>query len=133
MRRSRMRFQSAMSNAPVSDAISAWKNGSQHLGHLRTLRDAFRDGVPRRFGRPEIDAATRVFEIPGANFSAYRWGNTVEPITPGLTDRPYLAREVLPYGSPQTVNLLDALDRRYLNMIAQNFGGGPVEIGRAHV
>ncbi|MFN8028575.1 MAG: alpha-(1-_3)-arabinofuranosyltransferase family protein [Acidimicrobiia bacterium] len=56
--------------------------------------------------------ATRVFEIPGANFSAYRWGNTVEPITPGLTDRPYLAREVLPYGSPQTVNLLDAIDRR---------------------
>ena len=56
--------------------------------------------------------ATRVFEIPGANFSAYRWGNTVEPITPGLIDRPYLAREVLPYGSPQTVNLLDAIDRR---------------------
>ncbi|HEU5309342.1 MAG TPA: alpha-(1-_3)-arabinofuranosyltransferase family protein [Acidimicrobiia bacterium] len=56
--------------------------------------------------------STRVLEIPGANFSAYRWGNTVEPVTPGLTDRPYLAREVLPYGSPQTVNLLDALDRR---------------------
>jgi hypothetical protein len=55
---------------------------------------------------------TRVLEIPGANFSAYRWGNTVEPVTPGLTDRPYLAREVLPYGSPQTANLLDALDRR---------------------
>ena len=56
--------------------------------------------------------ATRVFEIPGANFSAYRWGNTVEPITPGLIDRPFLAREVLPYGSPQTVDLLDAVDRR---------------------
>ncbi len=56
--------------------------------------------------------ATRIFEIPGANFAAYRWGNTVEPNTPGLTDRPYLAREVLPYGSPQTANLLDAIDRR---------------------
>ncbi len=56
--------------------------------------------------------ATRVLEIPGANFSAYRWGNTIEPVTPGLTDRPTIAREVLPYGSPQTVNLLDALDRR---------------------
>ena len=56
--------------------------------------------------------ATRVLEVPGANFSAYRWGNTVEPITPGLIDRPYLAREVLPYGSPPSVNLLDALDRR---------------------
>jgi arabinofuranan 3-O-arabinosyltransferase len=56
--------------------------------------------------------ATRVLEIPGANFAAYRWGNAIEPITPGLIDRPYLAREVLPYGSPQSVNLLDAIDRR---------------------
>ncbi|MDQ6696720.1 MAG: alpha-(1-_3)-arabinofuranosyltransferase, partial [Actinomycetota bacterium] len=56
--------------------------------------------------------STRVLEIPGAPFSAYRWGNTIEPVTPGLIDRPYLAREVLPYGAPQTVNLLDALDRR---------------------
>ncbi|HZB72456.1 MAG TPA: alpha-(1-_3)-arabinofuranosyltransferase family protein [Acidimicrobiales bacterium] len=55
---------------------------------------------------------TRVLEIPGANFAAYRWGNAVEPITPGLIDRPYLAREVLPYGTPPSVNLLDALDRR---------------------
>jgi hypothetical protein len=62
-----------------------------------------------------LDAAsndTRVLEIPGSNFAAYRWGNTVEPITPGLMDRPYLAREVLPYGTPASVNLLDALDRR---------------------
>jgi arabinofuranan 3-O-arabinosyltransferase len=55
---------------------------------------------------------TRVLEIPGSNFAAYRWGNAVEPITPGLMDRPYLAREVLPYGTPPSVNLLDALDRR---------------------
>ena len=56
--------------------------------------------------------STRVLEIPGVPFSAYRWGNTIEPVTPGLIDRPYLAREVLPYGTPPTVNLLDALDRR---------------------
>ncbi|HZJ27230.1 MAG TPA: alpha-(1-_3)-arabinofuranosyltransferase family protein, partial [Acidimicrobiia bacterium] len=55
---------------------------------------------------------TRILEIPGSSFSAYRWGNTVEPVTPGLTDRPYVAREVLPYGSAPSVNLLDALDRR---------------------
>lgn len=81
--------------------------------------------------------STRVLEIPGANFSAYRWGNTVEPVTPGLTDRPYLAREVLPYGSPQTVNLLDALDRRMqegtfepssLAAIARLFGAGTVAL-----
>jgi arabinofuranan 3-O-arabinosyltransferase len=55
---------------------------------------------------------TRILELPGADFSAYRWGNTVEPITPGLTDRPYVARELVPYGSAASANLLDALDRR---------------------
>ncbi len=58
------------------------------------------------------DHDTRVWEVPGSNFAAYRWGNAIEPVTPGLTDRPYLSREVLPYGSPATANLLDAVDRR---------------------
>ena len=56
--------------------------------------------------------STRILELPGADFSSYRWGNTVEPITPGLTDRPYVARELIPYGSAPSANLLDALDRR---------------------
>src|SRR3712207_7440347 len=43
---------------------------------------------------------TRVLEIPGADFASYRWGMTIDPITPGLMDRPYVARELIPYGSP---------------------------------
>ncbi len=35
---------------------------------------------------------TRILEIPGADFAGYRWGNAIEPVTPGLTDRPYVAR-----------------------------------------
>ena len=31
---------------------------------------------------------TRVLELPGTDFASYRWGNTVDPITPGLMDRP---------------------------------------------
>lgn len=58
------------------------------------------------------DASTRVLEVPGSSFAAYRWGTTVEPITPGLIDRAYLAREVLPSGGAGTANVLDALDRR---------------------
>jgi len=58
------------------------------------------------------DADTRVLEIPGSSFAAYRWGTTVDPITPGLIDRAYLAREVLPSGGAGTANVLDALDRR---------------------
>lgn len=55
---------------------------------------------------------TRVLELPGSDFAAYRWGNTVDPITPGLMDRPYVARELIPYGSPPSADLLNALDRR---------------------
>ncbi|HXY94061.1 MAG TPA: alpha-(1-_3)-arabinofuranosyltransferase family protein [Acidimicrobiia bacterium] len=56
--------------------------------------------------------ATRVLEIPGSSFAAYRWGDTIEPITPGLIDRPYVAREQLPAGTPPSVELLQALDHR---------------------
>jgi len=55
---------------------------------------------------------TRVLELPGSDFASYRWGNTVDPITPFLLDRPYVARELIPYGSPASADLLNALDRR---------------------
>jgi arabinofuranan 3-O-arabinosyltransferase len=81
------------------------------------------DGVERPEELPEhwieatdaLDAGdhdTRVLAVPGSSFAAYRWGTTVDPITPGLIDRPFLAREVLPSGTPPSVNLLTALDRR---------------------
>ncbi len=63
----------------------------------------------------DLDArgeGSRILELPGADFAAYTWGNAVEPITPGLTDRPYVARELIPYGSAASANLLKALDRR---------------------
>ncbi len=62
-----------------------------------------------------LDAAgdeTRILELPGTDFASYRWGNTVDPITPGLLDRPYVARELFAYGSPTSMGLLMALDRR---------------------
>jgi arabinofuranan 3-O-arabinosyltransferase len=63
----------------------------------------------------ELDAATRdtrILELPGADFASYRWGNTVDPITPGLTDRGYVARELFQWGSPPSANLMNAFDRR---------------------
>lgn len=54
--------------------------------------------------------STRIMEIPGIDFASYRWGNTVDPIMPGLTDRPYVARELIPYGTPPSANLLNAVD-----------------------
>ena len=56
--------------------------------------------------------ATRVLEMPGTDFASYRWGNTVDPITPGLIDRPYVARELIPYGTPPSADLLNAFDGR---------------------
>ncbi len=57
-------------------------------------------------------ALGRVWEIPGSDFASYRWGNTVDPITPGLIDRGYVARELVPFGSAQSAALLGAVDRR---------------------
>lgn len=84
-----------------------------------------RDMAPENLQRPEdipsywYDAAayldrgddgTRVLEIPGLDFASYRWGNTVDPVTPGLMDRPYVARELIPYGTAPAADLLNALD-----------------------
>ncbi|HEX4902821.1 MAG TPA: alpha-(1-_3)-arabinofuranosyltransferase family protein [Acidimicrobiales bacterium] len=86
-----------------------------------------RDMAPENLQRPEdiptywLEAArylesrddgTRVLEIPGSDFASYRWGNTVDPILPGLMDRPYAARELIPYGTPPAAQLLNALDLR---------------------
>ncbi|MFA5884528.1 MAG: alpha-(1-_3)-arabinofuranosyltransferase family protein [Acidimicrobiia bacterium] len=84
--------------------------------------------VDENFSRPQAipqfwrDAATaldgdpqsRVLELPGSQFAAYRWGMTYDtPILPTLLDdRPSAAREQTPYGAAAAVDLLGALDRR---------------------
>ena len=78
---------------------------------------------------------TRVMEIPGIDFASYRWGHTLDPITPGLIERPYIARELLPHGDESGANLLVAFDRSLqegwfepesLAEIARIFGAGDV-------
>ncbi len=56
------------------------------------------------------DDGTRVLEMPGIDFASYRWGTTIDPVTPGLMERPYVARELVPYGSPASADVLRALD-----------------------
>ena len=55
---------------------------------------------------------TRVLELPGADFSHYRWGTTLDPVTPGLMDRPSVGRELIPYGTAPSADLVRALDSR---------------------
>lgn len=64
-------------------------------------------------------AGTRVLEIPGEDFASYRWGTTVDPVTPGLMDRPFVARELIPYGSPPSADLLNAVDRRLQEQVLE--------------
>ena len=59
------------------------------------------------------DRDLRVLELPGADFGAYRWGETQDPVTPGLIDRPWIGREITAYGSPASVDLLRAIDRSF--------------------
>ena len=68
-----------------------------------------RGEVPRRAARTTPACSS----CPASDFASYRWGNTVDPITPGLMDRPYVARELIPYGSPASANLLNAFDLRH--------------------
>lgn len=57
---------------------------------------------------------TRVWAIPGSNFASYDWDghvvSSVDPLMPGLTSRPFVAREQVPYGTLPTANLLIAAD-----------------------
>jgi arabinofuranan 3-O-arabinosyltransferase len=55
----------------------------------------------------------RVLQLPGAEFGAFTWGYTVDPPLPGLTSRPVVTRDLLPLGSPSTMDLLYALDDRF--------------------
>jgi arabinofuranan 3-O-arabinosyltransferase len=101
----------AVGAVAVAAFLPVWRTGylSDHVDRPEDV-PAYWDAVARALD--DGDAGARVLEIPGTPFSAYRWGNTVEPITPGLTDRAVLARELLPYGSPEGVDLLAAFDRR---------------------
>ncbi len=60
------------------------------------------------------DASGRVYAIPGADFADYRWGGTVDPVLPGIVDRPVLYRELVPQGGDGTADLLNAIERRFV-------------------
>jgi arabinofuranan 3-O-arabinosyltransferase len=86
------------------------------------------DFVPDNLSRPEaipqywkdtaayLDAQgddTRILEVPGQDFANYRWGATIDPLLPGLVDRSWVGRELVPYGSEPAADLLTAFDRRF--------------------
>jgi arabinofuranan 3-O-arabinosyltransferase len=72
-----------------ADVPAAWSEAGEHLD----------------------EGEGRVLEVPGIDFASYRWGHTLDPVSVGLTDRPVLARELVPMGGPAGVSVLSALDR----------------------
>ena len=54
--------------------------------------------------------STRVFAIPGNNFAAYRWGDTIDTAYPALLTRPFVTHEQQIMGSLPTANVLNAVD-----------------------
>jgi hypothetical protein len=105
----------------VIDFPALW-NGTYYGENLQRDEDvpAYWDEAIGRLD--ERGESTRILEVPGADFASYRWGNTVDPITPGLTDRPYLARELIPWGTPASADLVNAFDRRLQEGVADPRG-----------
>lgn len=58
------------------------------------------------------DTAHRVWETPGSDFASYRWGGTIDPVLVGLTDRPVVARELIPLGTDHSADLVSEIERR---------------------
>lgn len=57
-----------------------------------------------------LHPGTRVFALPGNNFAAYRWGDTIDTVYPGLMTRPFVTHEQQIMGSLPTADLLNAVD-----------------------
>ncbi|HWF23179.1 MAG TPA: alpha-(1-_3)-arabinofuranosyltransferase family protein [Acidimicrobiales bacterium] len=57
-----------------------------------------------------VNKGTRVFAIPGNNFGAYRWGDTIDTVWPALLTRPFVTHEQQIMGSLPTASVLNAID-----------------------
>jgi arabinofuranan 3-O-arabinosyltransferase len=53
---------------------------------------------------------TRVYAMPGNNFAAQRWGDTIDTVYPGLMTRPFVTHEQQIMGSLPTADVLEAVD-----------------------
>ncbi len=80
----------------------------EHLKRPEDLPEYWLEAIERL---DELDDGSRVWEVPGTAFASYRWGNTIDPITPGLMERGYVARELVPFGSAESADLLTGIDR----------------------
>ncbi len=70
--------------------------------------------------------SSRVYALPGNNFAAYRWGDTIDTVYPGLMTRPFVTHEQQIMGSMATADLLYALDSPLQNEVNNWNALGPM-------
>jgi arabinofuranan 3-O-arabinosyltransferase len=58
----------------------------------------------------ELPPGRRAVVLPGQAFAFYRWGATVDPILPALSERPVAVRNTPPYADLHAVDLLWTVD-----------------------
>ena len=98
-------------------AVAAVAGASAPLWSGQILADGFNQpAVPPAYVRQaaaDLNSAhpgTRLFAIPGNNFAAYRWGDTIDTVYPGLMTRPFVTHEQQIMGSLPTADVLEAVD-----------------------
>ena len=69
---------------------------------------------------------SRVLQLPGTEFGAFRWGYTVDQPLPGLTEKPLVTRDLLPLGSAAAMDLVYALDDRIQDGVFEPASLAPV-------
>ncbi|MEZ5216604.1 MAG: alpha-(1-_3)-arabinofuranosyltransferase family protein [Ilumatobacteraceae bacterium] len=77
---------------------------------LDQVPSAWYDAAAALDARP---ADYRTLQLPGTESAAHRFGQLVDPLLPGLTERPVLQRDWLPLGSAPLMDLFWALDGRF--------------------
>ncbi len=98
-------------------AVAAVAGASAPLWSGQVLADGFNQpAVPPDYVRQAahtLDSAhpgTRLFAIPGNNFGAQRWGDTIDTVYPGLMTRPFVTHEQQIMGSLPTADVMEAVD-----------------------
>ena len=118
-------FAAAVTALAAANMPAAWNGGfvDPVLSRDEDPPDAWVDAAAVLDGLP---SGFRVMQLPGAEFGAFRWGYTVDPPLPGLTERPFVSRDLLPLGSTPAMDLLYALDDRFQTGIAEPAAVAPI-------
>ena len=106
--------------SPTCRRSPATASSTRRSTATRTRRPRGTRPPPR--STPATPAATGCCSCPAPEFGAFRWGYTVDPPLPGLTDRPLVTRDLLP---------ARAARRRWTSLYAldDRFQAGTVEPG----